>query len=360
MMLVRTVCTIYMILGVLTLLAQDDSCEEAITLATQQYNAGKLLEAWQTLENCDNFHGLSLSQKRNYYRSQAEISLAMHDYQLARTATEQLVLIDPFLKTVDKQKSPDLNNLIRDYRINTFSIEIHSLASGIFTDVIEPKTPPGASEQMSSDYSSRWMAGFGLGIQQRWYKIPIDFAFHLDYTYNNFVHKTDYIENDRHIEWDVHEGQHWIAPKLWVGYTFAPNALPLKPVSGFIKAGVGVDFLAGSRWNTNSTLTIDDILVIDSPTDGIKVGESYKHRWVPSYHASAGVEFRVHKQTIVISATYSFRSLRGHDNFAHEITAKRLNEEIMVTYVSDNVAAHFPYLQLAIRHNLYSTTETKD
>ena len=283
----------------------------------------------------------------------------MQDYNNAREATENLVLIDPFLKTVDPQQSPDLINLIRDYRINTFGVEIHTLGSGIYTSVSEAKTPPGASPQQSSLYSSRWMAGLGLGIQQRWNKFPVDLALHLDYTYNNFAHATDYIEDDRHIEWDVHEGQHWIATKFWLGYTFAPNAFPLKRTSGFIKAGVGMDFLAGSKWNTNSTLTVDDILVMDSPTDGIKVGDSYRSRIVPSYHASAGVEIRIHKQTVTISATYSFRSLRGNDNFEHEVNAMRLNEPIRATYVSDNVSAHFPYLQIGIRQNIYSTTERK-
>ena len=340
----------------IALMAQSDNrCEFALTVAIQKYDKGDLTGALAELENCSGYDDLSIKEKRSFLKLKAEIGLYMQDYEVAADATTRLMIIDPFLKDVDQSQSPELHGLISDYRFNTFAIEAHAFGGPQYFNINGIAMPQGAMLTKSPEYSDGWHAGIGVGIQKRWHSFPLDIAFHLDYALNKFSNTVAYDLESRHFAWDIKELQQWISPKLFIGYTFAPNALPIKRTSGFIKVGAGLDYLIESDWVDNSTLNIDGTFVINSPSNGIPVGDSYKSRLFPVLHVKSGIEIRIHKQTLVIGVGYSLRSLRGKDNFVFTDVAETTSGPVPVEFVSDDVLAHALAFDLTFRYNFYST-----
>ena len=340
----------------IALQAQNDNrCEFALTVALQKYDRGDLSGALAELDNCYGYEDLSIKEKRSFLKLKAEIGLYMQDYEVATDATTKLMIIDPFLKDVDQNQSPELRALIGDYRFNTFAIEAHAFGGAHYFNITGIAMPTGATLSQPPEYSNGWQAGAGIGIQKRWHSFPLDIAFQVDYALNKFSNTVAYEQESRHFAWDINELQQWVSPKLFIGYTFAPNALPIERTSGFIKVGASLDYLLESNWVDNSTLNIDGTFVISSPSNGLPVTDSYSNRLFPVFHVKTGLEIRIRKQTLVIGIGYSLRSLRGKDSFVYTDIAQTNNGPVPVEFIADDVMAHALSLHLAFRYNFYST-----
>jgi hypothetical protein len=333
----------------------DSHCEFALTVAAQKYEKGDLAGALSELDECQGYEDLSIQEKRTFLKLRAEIGLYMQDYDIASDATKKLMIIDPFLKYVDEDQSPELRGLISDYRFNTFALEIHGFGGPQFLKVKIARKPEGSSIVTAPKYSNAWQIGAGIGIQQRWHSFPLDIQLQLDYSLNKFSNTVEYQVEANHLVWNINEVQQWFSPKFFLGYTFAPNALPIERASGFIKIGTSLDYLVNSRWVDNSSLSINGQFVFDSPDGGLDVTDSYIKRLFPAFHVKTGLEIRIHKQTLAMGVGYSFRSLRGTDNFVYNDIAQIGGMTLPVQFISDDVISHSVSFHLAFRYNFYST-----